>query len=82
MFTINVGDILKRLSDLNIYKSAGPDNLFPRILYETRNEIAFPLLKISELSLSANQIPDDWKNAIIAPIFKKGDKHAAKIIDQ
>ena len=45
MFTINVGDILKRLSDLNIYKSVGPDNLFPRILYETRNEIAFPLLK-------------------------------------
>jgi len=78
MFTINVGDILKRLSDLNVYKSAGPDNLFPRILYEIRNEIAFPLLKIFELSLSANQIPDDWKNAIIAPIFKKGDKHAAK----
>ena len=45
MFAINVGDILKRLSDLNIYKSAGPDNLFPRILYEIRNEIAFPLLK-------------------------------------
>ena len=46
MLTINVGDILKRLSDLNIYKSAGPGNLFPRILYEIRNEIAFPLLKI------------------------------------
>ena len=46
MLTINVGDILKCLSDLNIYKSAGPGNSFPRILYEIRNEIAFPLLKI------------------------------------
>jgi len=33
MFTVNVGDTLKHLSDLNIYKSTGPDNLFPRILY-------------------------------------------------
>jgi len=75
-----LGYTLKRLSDLNIYKSAGPDNLFPRILYEIRNQIAFQLLKIFELSLSANQIPDDCKNAIITPILKKGDKRAAKKI--
>jgi len=40
------------------------------MLYEIRNEIAFPLLKIFQLSLSANQMPDDWKNATIAPIQK------------
>ena len=35
--------ILEKLSNINVSKSSGPDNLHPRILYETRNEIIHPL---------------------------------------
>jgi len=35
--TTNHSDVLKRLSNLNINKSAGPDMLFPNVLYETRD---------------------------------------------
>ena len=36
--------ILNKLSKLDVTKSPGPDGLHPRILYEIRNEIVFPLL--------------------------------------
>ena len=32
--------ILKKLNNLNVTKSPGPDNIHPRILYELRHEIA------------------------------------------
>ena len=38
--------ILKKLVNLDIDKSAGPDQIHPRVLYELRNEIAFPLKHI------------------------------------
>ena len=41
---ISTDDITKRLANLNINKSSGPDNLHPRILYEVRNEIKYHIL--------------------------------------
>jgi len=38
--------IYNKLSDLNIVKSPGPDMLHPRVLYETRDVIAYPLFLI------------------------------------
>ena len=43
--------ILKKLLNLNINKSAGPDQIHPRVLYELRNEIAFPLKLIFEQTI-------------------------------
>ena len=40
--------IFKKLLNLNIYKFAGPNQIHPRVLYEPRNEIAFPLKLIFE----------------------------------
>jgi len=35
--------ILKKLLNINVNKSAGPDQIHQRVLYELRNEIVFPL---------------------------------------
>ena len=35
--------ILHKLNKLNTSKSAGPDELHPKILYEVKNEISLPL---------------------------------------
>ena len=32
--TISIEDIMKRLGDLNVFKSPGPDMLHPRVLKE------------------------------------------------
>ena len=65
---ISTDDIIKRLTNLNINKSSGPDNLHPRILYEVRNEIAYPLKLIFECSFRNKQPPADWKCAAISAV--------------
>lgn len=72
--TIDIEDVKKRLNNLNVYKSYGPDMLHPKILKELQNEIALPLKLIFECSLSTNTLPEDWKLGNITPIYKKGKK--------
>ncbi len=51
--------------------------MHPRVFKELRDEIAPPLTQIFNKSLSEKSIPDDWKQAIISPIFKKGKRNIA-----
>jgi len=67
-------DVLERLSRLNISKSEGPDLLHPRVVYEIRHEIKYPLTKIFNRSLETRKVPEIWKCANIVPIYKKGNK--------
>ena len=39
---ISQDDVEHKLKGLNIVKSPGPDQLHPRVLYETRASIAYP----------------------------------------
>ena len=67
--------MLKKLSNLNTDKSAGLDNLHPKVLFEVRHKISYPLHIIFNKSLFEGILPDDWKTAILSPIFKNnGDK--------
>ena len=47
------------------------------MLQELCNEIAPVLQIIFERSLQTGKIPSDWSKALVAPIFKKGDKSSA-----
>ncbi|XP_065565582.1 uncharacterized protein LOC136030465 [Artemia franciscana] len=70
--------ILKQLSNLDANKSAGPDNIYLRLLKEVANVITAPLKNIFQSSLDSSTILSDWKEAHVAPIFKKGDKSRAE----
>ncbi len=61
----------KELNRLNLCKATGPDKVPVRILKETANIITPILTKIYQQSINTGQIPEDWKNANIVPIFKK-----------
>ena len=65
---------LKKLVNLDINKSAGPDQIHPRVLYELRNEIAFPLKLIFEQTIKEEKLPTDWRSGNISAIYKKGSK--------
>ena len=66
--------ILKKLKDLNINKSPGPDSINSRILAELADSIA-PFLSIAfQNSCNTGTVPSSWKEANITPIFKKHDK--------
>jgi len=71
---LDPSDILTRLTKLNVNKSAGPDYIYPHILYETREQLAYPLKVLYETSIKAKQLPEDWRTANVVPVFKKGDK--------
>ena len=62
------------LDNLQPPKAAEPDGLSPMVLRELSSVIAPALQKIFSKSLSSHQVPEDWKKALVTPIFKKDDK--------
>ena len=69
--------ILLTLKELNISKSPGPDEIGARLLTELSENICLPLQKIFETSIKTSSIPDEWKDAKISAIYKKGNKKLA-----
>ncbi|XP_059575008.1 RNA-directed DNA polymerase from mobile element jockey isoform X1 [Alligator mississippiensis] len=65
--------VQSHLEELGAFKSAGPDELHPRVL-KALADIAEPLAGIFERSWRTGQVPEDWKRANVVPIFKKGRK--------
>ena len=64
----------KKLDKLRPDKAAGADDLSPRVLYELKDEICYPVMLIMKASLESGVVPEDWKAANVSPIFKKGNK--------
>ncbi len=63
--------VCTKLLKLNSFKSAGPDNIPPRILKEFAYELAEPLAYIFNRSLCSSTIPSHWKSANTSPIPKE-----------
>ena len=71
-----VQGVAELLEGLNGGKASGPDELPNLILKNAANEIS-PFLKIIfDQSLQTGKLPDDWVEANVAPVFKKGDRHS------
>ena len=66
--------IAKRLNNLRVDKSAGVDELGPRLLKELSNDLAGPVAMLFRQSLSEGTVPIDWRSANVTPIFKKGSR--------
>ncbi|KAK6186986.1 hypothetical protein SNE40_006240 [Patella caerulea] len=62
------------INRLNVKKASGPDKMPIIALKETSTEIAPILQDLYQQSLDTHEIPKDWKQANIVPIFKKGDR--------
>ena len=52
--------------------SSGPDNMPPVLFKRLKNSLATPLAMAFEQLLSVAAVPNEWKSAIITPVFKKG----------
>ena len=73
--TVDPNGVLKLLNNLKIHKASGPDSLSARVLKECSSEIVPILVLIYNETLAQGTVPDDWRQANVAPIFKKGEKY-------
>ena len=60
---------IKKLLQLKISKSQGPDELHPRLLKELTDEISVPLETIIIQSLKEGKTTNEWKTGEISAIF-------------
>ena len=60
------------LEGLDVFSSAGPDAVHPRVWRELAGVIAGPLAWLYVYLWCSGQVPDDWKISKVVPIFKKG----------
>ena len=74
---ITQNGIEKLLINLVPTKAAGPDGISPRVLKELAHEIAPLLTKIFRASLDTGVVPQDWRHALVTPVFKKGERYDA-----
>ena len=65
---VSKGGVLKLLQSINPSKATGPDQIPGKILKTDVFAILF------QASLDQGIVPDEWKLAIITPLFKKSDK--------
>jgi len=72
---ITAPGVFKLLKDLQPHKAPGPDELSPRVLKELSQVLSDPLACIFQKSLTSSQVPSDWKQANVTPVFKKGEKY-------
>ena len=64
--------VFKFLSTLDVKKSAGVDGISAHMLKLGAPYITHIITEICNLSITKNQFPNDWKTAVVTPLFKKG----------
>ncbi|KAK3098073.1 hypothetical protein FSP39_015909 [Pinctada imbricata] len=74
---IHPDGVRKLLKNINPHKATGPDNIPGQLLKEVAREVTPILTLIFSASLHQGRIPDEWKEATVTPLFKKGDRGKA-----
>ena len=64
-----------KLQDLNPHKASGPDAISSCVLKELATEVAPLLTIIYQSSMNTGEVPSDWRDAFVTPIFKKGERY-------
>jgi hypothetical protein len=67
----------KLLKYLDPSKATGSDEIPARILKEYAHEFAPHIASFYNISLSRGEVPSDWRQANVIPVFMKGEKYLA-----
>jgi len=70
-------EVHAKLSALNPAKVSGPDGWPILSLKECSQQLSVLLSILFNKSLNSSALPNAWKEALVVPIFKKGDHAVA-----
>ena len=68
-----LSELSSALAQMNNSKSSGADGITVAMLKQTFPVIGPHLLRIVNASIRTGTLPDEWKLAIVTPLFKSGD---------
>ena len=74
---IKTEGVEKLMNNLDPSKVTRPDEIPARILKEYAHEFAPHLASFYNISLSRGEVPSDWRQVNVIPVFKKGEKYLA-----
>jgi hypothetical protein len=66
---------VKLLKNVDASKPTGPDEISARLLKEFATEFGSVLTDIFNKSIKQCEVPKDWKQANVIPVFNKGEKY-------
>ena len=66
--------VRKELKNLNAIKSCGPDEMHPRLITKLAEQLSGPIAHLFNITIDQQTLPNDWKQVLVSPSFKKGSK--------
>ena len=72
--TITRQEVCNLMKSLKEDKSPGADNVHPKVLSRCHETLSHPLQLIFSQSLLEGKLPQQWKDANVTPLHKKGPK--------
>ena len=77
---INVDDVKKELSSININKSQGPDGIHPKLLRALagNQEFVNAVYRLFCACACTRKMPTDWKEANVVALHKKGPRNLSE----
>ena len=70
--SIEMSKVRKYLSNIDVTKATGSDNIGPRLLKLAAPYIASEITYICNKSISSSSFPNKWKEAKVSPLHKQG----------
>ena len=76
--TVSAEEVIRYLRNLDVNKSYGPDEIYPRLLKVCCEQIGPSLCALFNHSLNCGRVPTEWKSTNITPVHKKESKELAE----
>lgn len=74
--TVNFSEdeVSLHLKSLPATSSPGLDGIHPLLLKNCTDTLTAPITKLMNTSMESGRLPSSWKEAVVIPIYKKGDR--------